>query len=746
MLAVLGTGGMGAVYLARHRMMERMVALKTISSHWIDKPGAIERFRREVKTAAKLSHPRIVAAYDADQAGELHFLVMEFVEGKTLAEVVRTNGPLSVRDACGYAYEAALGLQYAHQHGMVHRDVKPHNLMLTSKGQVKILDFGLARFVSESMPSDGMMKENVAAALPQDLPATSGTLTYQPGIATLGALTAAGSVVGTVDYVAPEQIANAHHADIRADIYGLGCTLYYFLIGRPPFPDEDLLTKLQAHAERAPAPITDFRHDVPAPLVALVSGMMAKRPEDRPQTPAVVADTLEPFTRVAKPRRGTGNQFLKALAASFFLCAALVALVGYFFGSVLYNVMTDQATVILVTDVEVEAGAAVRIKGHGFNDFILRPSLKKSITIPSGEYFLSLSGLAPGTDAELAVTHVTLSRGETREIHVTHQASGADAGRGDTRFSQGSLKPRRTITVLPPRGWVTNAIYLPDGKRVLTADTVHRICLWDLAEGKILKTFDGHGGDVWGLAMLSDGVRFLAGDIHGTVCCWNVEAGDQPEWSLVLATHPAIYTLLVDRAGKYFFATRSEEGIISRHAIGEQDQSAGVFYPGHRDKVVRLALSPDGTQMVSGAGDGIVRLWEVATGRELKRFHAHDGMVHAMAFLPDGKQIITGGYDHRLLLWDLQTETIVREFSGHLARIKNLDLHPNGHVLASCDEHGRLCLWDVTTGALLGDGQGNAAITHFVRFAPNGREMITGDEAGQLKVWDVPDKALEHRP
>ena len=152
-LGLLGAGGMGAVYKAEHRLMERPVALKVIRRGLTDDPAAAERFRREVKAAARLSHPHIVRAYDAEQAGDLHFLVMEFVEGTDLARLVAGQGPLPVARACEYARQAALGLQHAFEHGMVHRDIKPQNLMLTPDGQVKVLDFGLARFVSESAPS-----------------------------------------------------------------------------------------------------------------------------------------------------------------------------------------------------------------------------------------------------------------------------------------------------------------------------------------------------------------------------------------------------------------------------------------------------------------------------------------------------------------------------------------------------------------------------------------------------------------
>src|SRR4051794_21208686 len=252
-LGLLGVGGMGAVYKAEHLKMGRPVALKTISPALTDRPGAVERFDREVRAAAALSHPNIVAAYDADQAGRLHFLIMEYVEGESLDRVVATRGPLPVAEACDAVRQAALGLQHAHDRGMVHRDVKPQNLMRTPDGRVKVLDFGLARFAGDA-----------AAA----------------------GRTETGCVMGTPDYMAPEQALSTRRADGRADLYSLGCTLYFLLTGRPPFPGESITEKLLHHQQTQPRPVETLRPDVPPGLAAVVRTMMAKRPDDRFLTPA----------------------------------------------------------------------------------------------------------------------------------------------------------------------------------------------------------------------------------------------------------------------------------------------------------------------------------------------------------------------------------------------------------------------------------------------------------------------------
>jgi eukaryotic-like serine/threonine-protein kinase len=272
-LRQIGHGGMGVVYQAEHRVMERLVAVKVISRALVDRPDAVERFHREVRAAAKLDHPNIVKAYDAEQAGDVHLLAMEFVEGRSLADVLGKKGPLPIAHACHYARQAALGLQHAFERSMVHRDIKPHNLMLTPKGVVKILDFGLAKVAREQGPTTGLTHEN--------------------------------AVMGTPDYLAPEQATNTKTADVRADIYALGCTLFHLLAGRPPFVGDNPLSVIVMHVQDEPPALLPLRPDVPAELAAVVTRMLAKDPAARPQTPKEVAAALAPFAKTASHRYAT---------------------------------------------------------------------------------------------------------------------------------------------------------------------------------------------------------------------------------------------------------------------------------------------------------------------------------------------------------------------------------------------------------------------------------------------------------
>jgi hypothetical protein len=257
---------MGVVYLAHNRLMGRDEVLKVIGRHIMERPGVLDRFLREIRAVARLRHPNIVSAYHATRVGESLVFAMEYVEGLDLSKMVKAKGPLPVAHACHFAYQAALGLQHAHEEGLVHRDIKPANLMLSRKGDkpvVKVLDFGLAKVAREEKVDGGLTSE--------------------------------GQALGTPDYIAPEQILNAPDVDIRADIYSLGGTLYYLLTGRPPFRANSLYDVYQAHISRDADPLNLVRPEVPAELAALVAKMMAKDPARRFQTPGEVAQALTPF-------------------------------------------------------------------------------------------------------------------------------------------------------------------------------------------------------------------------------------------------------------------------------------------------------------------------------------------------------------------------------------------------------------------------------------------------------------------
>ncbi len=434
---LLGVGGMGAVYKAEHLLMERPVALKLINHSLTSDRGMVERFRREVKTAGLLKHPNIVLAYDAEQAGDSHFLVMEYVEGKSLARIVAERGPLPVRAACDYIRQAALGLQYAHERGMVHRDIKPQNLMLTPDGQVKILDFGLARFAMETAPTP-------LAALPAD-----------------PSLTQVGIVMGTPDYIAPEQAKDAHTADIRADIYSLGCTLYDLLAGHAPFAEGTLTTKVIAHTERMPTPLNKVRGDVLPELARIVERMMAKDPARRYQSPAEVATALARFASPATRSRG---RRVASIAAAVILAITL-GILGSYFSTTMYRIVTNHGELIVeVDDSQVEvvlkhADIVVRdlAANREYAVQVRRQDLK------AGDYLLQVKDKG---GMEVFTKQFTITRNGTTLVKITlrHEA----AGQSDRDRIQGTWKP---VTVSVQGQQVPDTIFKSVGPSVTFAGT-----------------------------------------------------------------------------------------------------------------------------------------------------------------------------------------------------------------------------------------------------------------------------------
>ena len=367
---LIGRGGMGDVYQAEHRLMRRPVALKIINRQLVNKPEAVERFHREVRAAARLNHPNIVTAYDAEQAQDTHFLAMEYVEGTELSEIVKRDGRLPVEVACEYARQVALGLSHAHEMGMVHRDVKPQNMMVTPAGDIKILDFGLANFACESVQEDSIDSEYDA----------SGQATR-----VIKHLTQLGTMMGTPDYIAPEQAKDARRADIRSDIYSLGCTLFYLLTGRPPFEGDSALEKIDAHSKRLPESLTALREEIPVALQDVVAKMMAKNPDHRYQTPADVVAALQEvgdqLQRDAKSdRSGRGIHGSRR----FWLMAAGA------FGMAVIALITDRGRLEIQSEVD---DVKVIVTQDGEEARIVDLSTGSQVTwLPTGEYELRLLG------------------------------------------------------------------------------------------------------------------------------------------------------------------------------------------------------------------------------------------------------------------------------------------------------------------------------------------------------------------
>jgi WD40 repeat protein len=715
-MGVLGSGGMGAVYKAEHLLMQRLVALKVVGRELLQKPAAVERFLFEVKAAAKLAHPNIVHAYDAERAGDLHFLVMEYVEGESLAQRLAERGPLPVAEACSHARQAALGLQHAHERGMVHRDIKPHNLMRTPEGRVKILDFGLARFVSENTRTEG--------------------------------LTAPGVVMGTPDYIAPEQATDSRHADIRADVYSLGCTLYHLLAGRPPFPRESALEKLMAHTGEEPEPLTAVRTDVPPGLAAVVGRMMAKDPAARFQTPAEVAHALEPFTeggaataafaapaRRQPARRGGRWPVVLGAAAAAILLAAAAAVV---------YVVTDKGTLKIVSD-DPDVEVAVRAGDVTITDL----KTNESYRLKAGTYEVVPAGGRTGL--KLEPDHFTIHRGKEEIVRATWEKA---ATRATVAPAPAPVDLVEVARLGGHSAQVNCVAFSPNGRLALSVGLDQSVRLWNVVAGMPVRQFQGVDESAWGVAFSPDNTEALTGgggvwkDGKWTVGqdfglhLWNVRTGKELRRFTGHAAH--VNQVVFTPDGRHALSGSND------HTLRFWDLATGETLHTFRTQalVQALAISPDGRLGLSGGWDGGMSLWDLATGQEVRRFEGHTEPVMSVAFAPDGKGGLSGSLAGSMLLWDVGGGREVHRFPVHPTGVACVAFSADGkralsgsgfrrdgnrYVQAGADDCLRV--WDVAGGEEVGRFNGLRAGVHSAAFSPDGRLILCAAGWGLHLLW-----------
>jgi WD40 repeat protein/tRNA A-37 threonylcarbamoyl transferase component Bud32 len=794
LLEPLGSGGMGTVYKARHLLMDRLVALKVVHPRLLRDPRAVERFRREARTAARLSHPNVVTAHDADQAGGRHFLVMEFVEGTTLAALVNDRGPLGAAEACGYVRQAALGLQHAFEHGMVHRDVKPQNLMLTPQGQVKVLDFGLAHVIDDG-PDLTASVADTADAIPA------------------AGLTRASTVLGTPDYVAPEQATDSRAVDTRTDVYALGCTLYFLLSGRPPFPDGTAAAKLAAHRERPPQPVTELRPDLPPELAVVVGRMLAKEPDHRYQTPAEVAEALRPFT---EPSPGRWRRWRRALLAG----AAAVALLVV--GAVVYANTGDGT---LALDVN-EPDARVTIDGREvpFN------SPREELAVRVGRHTLRVEkdGFAPYTD-EFEIRRggrVELSAGLVRLDRSVDRPSPDRPGPADKSQAAPPVDPTlppdlvplaRRINVGLSRNPFDPAVValrqeLIDyrAKRTGSPESIRAAGLmsrvaWpadslarervpaaalaaagegspDRAPDQLVGVLGGgpllHWSHVNCVAFSKDGKLIASGGVDDCARVWDSATGElrhilptPPFEAIAVAFSPVADLLAVGSGDGYVLLWNPVTGQLRREykhgwwinslaftadgrvlysgdrdgtvmlwdVVEQKEWGKGTFrLDGRNDQVLCLALSPDGRTLASGDRDGKVKLWDALTGESRgPPLGEHKSGVWTVAFSPDGRLLASGGWDGEARVWDLADRKPRYALPGHVRGVSSLAFDPDGKRLATGSHDGHIRLWDVRTGLRLATFAGQYWAIRGLAFDPDGKVLAAASWDGSVKLWEV---------
>ncbi len=726
LLDQLGAGGMGTVFKAEQMPLGRIVALKVMSPELLKNPSAVARFHREIQAAAALSHPHVVAAFDAESVGDTHFLVVEYIAGKDLNHYAAGNRAFPVGWACECIRQAALGLQHAHERGLVHRDIKPANLLVTvpSEGSaaagaaqpvVKILDMGLSRFVSESVEDGG--------------------------------LTSVGQVMGTPDYISPEQARDTHTADIRSDIFSLGCTLFRLLTGRVPFDGNTVVQKLLARTTRDAPRLASFRPDAPPGLDVIVAQMLARDPDRRYQTPQEVSRALAPFcndlgalpqaevaagvtaelvpaisrlevevTSVFESTNPTLNKFLNALAH----CAAEHPSAA--------NPPLDTAGAARRETLDLTrrgSPTASTPRGVLSNRSLRRTAISTAIAC------LAIIAVGWGTWLAFArgtiVVEWPLGERDGGQLKIDEKPVPLPAG-GAVRIA---LRPGKYAVNLARPGYEPLAV-VAEVKR--GADTSLQIDWQPIAGTRRRQEWQAlerelppvqAAGDEFKSPVESSPAESTAAKLQTFRRRWpGTDEGLNAARELARLKWPLDKLAAADIPERERFAWHPPELVA---VFGETG-------PAHAEVVHAVVYRPDGAQVASSGGDGLIRLWDPVTMRQQAEVPRQ---TRVLAYTADSRILIAGGPG--AVFFDMTGPAPIEKFSlsdfdGPVGKVV---ISPDGRTLVLIDSKVRL--FDFTASppqeyAAFATDSWEAGAA----FTPDSHTLITYSAEKTIKLWNLP--------
>jgi WD40 repeat protein/serine/threonine protein kinase len=613
-LEVVGRGGMGIVLKAFDEALHRVVAIKVLAPQLAAVGSARRRFNREARAAAAVSHDHVVPIYAIEEASEPPYLVMQFVAGRSLQERIDRTGPLELKEVLRIGMQAAQGLAAAHAQGLVHRDVKPANILLENGVErVKLTDFGLARAADDA------------------------------------SVTASGVIAGTPQYMAPEQ-ARGEAVDHRADLFSLGSVLYAMCTGRPPFRASTTMGVIRLVSEQPATPVREINPDVPECLVAVIERLHAKDPARRYQSAAEVAEVLgrllaqaqQPggLPRTVPPPRHLPGPCVKVLAH---------VLAALFVGGLLL----------------LSLFLAVAL--HRWS---VGPLKKEAAGVPDP------AALQPGPPAQ-AEGPVRELRGHTGwVISVALSPDGRQAlsGSHDRTMRLWDVRTGREVHRFKDFGeWVEAVAFSPDGRQALSGCADHTMRLWEVATGQELKCFRGHTAGVRAVAFSPDGRRALSGGKDGTVRLWDATTGK--EVRRFEGHGNQVESVAFVPGGRQVLSGGWDQklrlwDVETGHEVRQ--------FEGHTSGVESVAVSDDGRLALSGGGDATVRLWDLESGKELRQFTGHRGAVNAVAFCLGGRGVLSAGRDGTVRQWERDSGRECRRFVGHAEWVFSVACTPDG--------------------------------------------------------------------